>query len=174
MTKAEFVLLEVNGLFTYTYSLTAQMALCRSQPQNWTTILESAGDKRPFAWDREVGFTPLQKGSEQPVVGHLRVVMTGHVAGEVPRGGGGKCQPTGGLPSRNIYWTAYNNRHLFLTGLEAGSPSSRRLRALCLVRASSWFIDHCPLPVCSQGTGAGSPLVSLSSGRSSIRGGHTL
>ncbi|GAB5567590.1 cation channel sperm-associated protein subunit delta isoform X3 [Prionailurus iriomotensis] len=53
VTKAEFVLLEVNGLFTYTYSLTAQMALCRSQPQNWTTILESAGDKRPFAWDRE-------------------------------------------------------------------------------------------------------------------------
>ena len=62
MTKAEFVLLEVNGLFTYTYSLTAQMALCRSQPQNWTTILESAGDKRPFAWDREVGFTLLPKG----------------------------------------------------------------------------------------------------------------
>ncbi|XP_019286329.2 cation channel sperm-associated auxiliary subunit delta isoform X2 [Panthera pardus] len=54
VTKAEFVLLEVNGLFTYTYSLTAQMALCRSQPQNWTTILESSGDKRPFfAWDRE-------------------------------------------------------------------------------------------------------------------------
>nr|KAF6479327.1 cation channel sperm associated auxiliary subunit delta [Molossus molossus] len=54
IVEAEFVLLEVNGLFTYTYSLTAGTALCISQPQNWTTILENAGDKGPFAWDREL------------------------------------------------------------------------------------------------------------------------
>ncbi|XP_044110394.1 cation channel sperm-associated protein subunit delta [Neovison vison] len=51
--ETEFVLLEVHGLFTYTYSLTAQTALCKAQPQNWTTIMETAGDRRPFAWDRE-------------------------------------------------------------------------------------------------------------------------
>ena len=55
VVEAEYVLLEVNGLFTYTYSLTADMALCSSQPQNWTTIAKTAGDKGPFAWDREVG-----------------------------------------------------------------------------------------------------------------------
>lgn len=52
--EAEYVLLEVNGLFTYTYSLTARTALCTSQPQNWTTVIENAGDKGPFTWDREV------------------------------------------------------------------------------------------------------------------------
>ncbi|XP_058393890.1 cation channel sperm-associated auxiliary subunit delta [Diceros bicornis minor] len=53
VVEAEYVLLEVNGLFTYTYLLTAGTALCSSQPQNWSTILEQAGDKGPFAWDRE-------------------------------------------------------------------------------------------------------------------------
>ncbi|XP_039103410.1 cation channel sperm-associated protein subunit delta isoform X2 [Hyaena hyaena] len=53
VTTAEFVLLEVNGLFTYTYSLTARTALCRSQPQNWTTVMDSAGNTKPFPWDRE-------------------------------------------------------------------------------------------------------------------------
>ncbi|XP_066108768.1 cation channel sperm-associated auxiliary subunit delta [Saccopteryx bilineata] len=51
--KAEYVLLEVNGLFTYTYSLTAKTALCSSQPQNWTTVVENTSDRGPFSWDRE-------------------------------------------------------------------------------------------------------------------------
>ncbi|XP_076977150.1 cation channel sperm-associated auxiliary subunit delta isoform X2 [Tamandua tetradactyla] len=50
---AEFVLLEVNGLFTYTYSLTAQEALCTSQPQNWSTVMGSTGHRGPLAWSRE-------------------------------------------------------------------------------------------------------------------------
>ncbi|KAB1259518.1 Cation channel sperm-associated protein subunit delta [Camelus dromedarius] len=29
------------------------MALCSSQPQNWTTISKAAGGKGPFAWNRE-------------------------------------------------------------------------------------------------------------------------
>ncbi|XP_006177658.1 cation channel sperm-associated protein subunit delta isoform X1 [Camelus ferus] len=53
VVETEYVLLEVNGLFTYTYSLTAAMALCSSQPQNWTTISKAAGGKGPFAWNRE-------------------------------------------------------------------------------------------------------------------------
>ncbi|XP_015419787.1 PREDICTED: cation channel sperm-associated protein subunit delta [Myotis davidii] len=52
VVQAEYVLLEVNGLFTYTYSLTARTALCMSQPQNWTTIQEDTWGG-PFAWDRE-------------------------------------------------------------------------------------------------------------------------
>uniref|UniRef100_A0A8C3X037 Cation channel sperm-associated auxiliary subunit delta n=1 Tax=Catagonus wagneri TaxID=51154 RepID=A0A8C3X037_9CETA len=53
VVEAEFVLLEVNGLFTYTYSLTAGAARCSSQPQNWTTVAGAAGGRGPFAWDRE-------------------------------------------------------------------------------------------------------------------------
>ncbi|XP_053514541.1 cation channel sperm-associated auxiliary subunit delta [Artibeus jamaicensis] len=53
VVEAEYVLLELNGLFTYTYSLTAGSALCRSQPQNWTSIMQNASKERPFAWDRE-------------------------------------------------------------------------------------------------------------------------
>ncbi|XP_036315418.1 cation channel sperm-associated protein subunit delta [Pipistrellus kuhlii] len=52
VVNAEYVMLEVNGLFTYTYSLTADSAMCNSQPQNWTTIRGKARG-RPFAWDRE-------------------------------------------------------------------------------------------------------------------------
>ncbi|ELK19435.1 Transmembrane protein 146 [Pteropus alecto] len=51
--QAEYVLLEVNGLFTYTYSLTARTALCSSQPQNWTSIIKERGDIGPLNWDRE-------------------------------------------------------------------------------------------------------------------------
>ncbi|KAB0356226.1 hypothetical protein FD754_000382, partial [Muntiacus muntjak] len=53
VVEAEYVLLEMNGLFTYTYSLTAGMAGCSAQPQNWTTITEMAGDTASFSWDRE-------------------------------------------------------------------------------------------------------------------------
>ncbi|EPQ19030.1 Transmembrane protein 146 [Myotis brandtii] len=52
VVKAEYVLLEVNGLFTYTYSLTARTAHCNSQPQNWTTIIRDSQGMF-FAWDRE-------------------------------------------------------------------------------------------------------------------------
>ena len=54
VVEAEYVLLEMNGLFTYTYSLTAGTAGCSAQPQNWTTITQTAGDTAPFSWDREV------------------------------------------------------------------------------------------------------------------------
>ncbi|XP_024207341.1 cation channel sperm-associated auxiliary subunit delta isoform X4 [Pan troglodytes] len=48
---AEYVLLEVNGQFSYSYSLTAQSAMCTSQPQNWTTMIKEFGG--PFFWNRE-------------------------------------------------------------------------------------------------------------------------
>ncbi|XP_071066102.1 cation channel sperm-associated auxiliary subunit delta isoform X2 [Dasypus novemcinctus] len=51
--STEYVLLEVSGQFAYTYSLTAKEALCKSQPQNWSTVLGSTDNKGPYAWDRE-------------------------------------------------------------------------------------------------------------------------
>ncbi|XP_054176437.1 cation channel sperm-associated auxiliary subunit delta isoform X6 [Homo sapiens] len=48
---AEYVLLEVNGQFSYSYSLTAQSAMCTSQPQNWTTMIKEF--RGPFFWNRE-------------------------------------------------------------------------------------------------------------------------
>lgn len=74
MVEAEYVLLEVNGLFTYTYSLTADTALCNSQPQNWTSIAEMAGDQGPFAWDREVVLA-LQLFLKQVTTGHTQCVL---------------------------------------------------------------------------------------------------
>nr|KAF6400571.1 cation channel sperm associated auxiliary subunit delta [Rousettus aegyptiacus] len=50
---AEYVLLEVNGLFTYTYSLTARTALCTSQPQNWSSIVKAGGHMGSYTWNRE-------------------------------------------------------------------------------------------------------------------------
>ncbi|KAG8519067.1 Cation channel sperm-associated protein subunit delta, partial [Galemys pyrenaicus] len=52
VVEAEYVLLEVNGMFTYKYSLTASSARCTSQPQNWTMIKDRDG-QAPFNWNRE-------------------------------------------------------------------------------------------------------------------------
>ncbi|XP_017702632.1 PREDICTED: cation channel sperm-associated protein subunit delta [Rhinopithecus bieti] len=51
VVDAEYVLLEVNGQFSYSYSLTAKSAMCTSQPQNWTTMIKETGG--PFFWNRE-------------------------------------------------------------------------------------------------------------------------
>ncbi|XP_012878114.1 PREDICTED: cation channel sperm-associated protein subunit delta [Dipodomys ordii] len=57
---AEYVLLEVNGLFTYSYSLTAGSALCHTQPQNWTTIKQDS-----TTWNRE-NYVSCWEPSENP------------------------------------------------------------------------------------------------------------
>ncbi|XP_006896494.1 PREDICTED: cation channel sperm-associated protein subunit delta [Elephantulus edwardii] len=49
----EYVLLEMNGIFTYSYTHTAGMVLCNSQPQNWTSIMANTGTHSPFSWNRE-------------------------------------------------------------------------------------------------------------------------
>ncbi|KAI5931272.1 Cation channel sperm-associated protein subunit delta [Manis javanica] len=58
VVHTEYVLLEVNGLFTYTYSLSARSALCRAQPQNWTTVMQPAGGEGRSAWHREARSCP--------------------------------------------------------------------------------------------------------------------
>lgn len=58
--NAEYVISEVNGIMTYSYSLTAATANCRSQPQNWSAI-RAQWDKHtghPSFWNREVGRIP--------------------------------------------------------------------------------------------------------------------
>lgn len=90
--ETEFVLLEVHGLFTYTYSLTAQTALCKAQPQNWTTIMETASDRGPFAWDREVASTPFPRQAPAagcgPEVRPRGLVGQGCASGGSGHGGG--------------------------------------------------------------------------------------
>jgi cation channel sperm-associated protein subunit delta len=53
--NAEYVISEINGLVTYSYSLTAATANCRSQPQNWSTFESDIENEEPFLWNREVG-----------------------------------------------------------------------------------------------------------------------
>ncbi|XP_037361061.1 cation channel sperm-associated auxiliary subunit delta isoform X2 [Talpa occidentalis] len=53
IVEAEYVLLELNGLFTYKYSLTAHTAHCSSQPQNWSTIRKGSFKDDAFSWSRE-------------------------------------------------------------------------------------------------------------------------
>ncbi|XP_069914800.1 cation channel sperm-associated auxiliary subunit delta isoform X3 [Oryctolagus cuniculus] len=53
VVKAEHVLLEVNGLFSYSYSLTARAALCTAQPQNWSSVLAASPGRGPAAWNRQ-------------------------------------------------------------------------------------------------------------------------
>ncbi|XP_072458018.1 cation channel sperm-associated auxiliary subunit delta isoform X3 [Notamacropus eugenii] len=53
IVTSEFILLEVHGLRTYTYSLTAGQASCISQPQNWSSMLHKyIGKKYQDSWNR--------------------------------------------------------------------------------------------------------------------------
>lgn len=60
--EAEYVISEVNGLITYSYSLTAATANCRSQPQNWSTFESDIEIEQPILWNREVGRCSLSPG----------------------------------------------------------------------------------------------------------------
>ncbi|OBS74685.1 hypothetical protein A6R68_14763 [Neotoma lepida] len=49
--NAEYVITEVNGIITYSYSLTAASANCQSQPQNWSTFNCHVDNKdNPLLW----------------------------------------------------------------------------------------------------------------------------
>ncbi|XP_005406203.2 PREDICTED: cation channel sperm-associated protein subunit delta [Chinchilla lanigera] len=53
LVEAEFVLREVHGLHTFSYALTAGAAGCRSQPQNWSSVLQNAPEPGHASWNRE-------------------------------------------------------------------------------------------------------------------------
>lgn len=55
---AEYVVSELNGLVTYSYSLTAATANCRSQPQNWSAFESDFENQQQLLWNREVSSRP--------------------------------------------------------------------------------------------------------------------
>jgi hypothetical protein len=61
IVDAEYVLMEVNGLFTYSYSLTADSAHCRSQPQNWSSMKQEKPSFTFTTWNREVSLFPKRQ-----------------------------------------------------------------------------------------------------------------
>ncbi|XP_063084862.1 cation channel sperm-associated auxiliary subunit delta isoform X3 [Cavia porcellus] len=53
LVEAEFVLREVHGLHTFSYELSARAAGCHAQPQNWSSVLQSAREPGRAPWTRE-------------------------------------------------------------------------------------------------------------------------
>uniref|UniRef100_A0A8C6HSZ1 Cation channel sperm-associated auxiliary subunit delta n=1 Tax=Mus spicilegus TaxID=10103 RepID=A0A8C6HSZ1_MUSSI len=66
--NAEYVILEINGLVTYSYSLTAATANCRSQPQNWSTFESDIENEEPFLWNRENYVSCHEDNKDNPLL----------------------------------------------------------------------------------------------------------
>ncbi|XP_034352880.1 cation channel sperm-associated auxiliary subunit delta isoform X2 [Arvicanthis niloticus] len=66
--KAEYVISEVNGLITYSYSLTAATANCRSQPQNWSTFESDIEIEQPILWNRENYVSCHEDNQDNPLL----------------------------------------------------------------------------------------------------------
>ncbi|EHB15115.1 Transmembrane protein 146 [Heterocephalus glaber] len=67
LVEAEFVLREVHGLRTFSYALTAKDAGCRSQPQNWSSVLQSALGSGRAPWSRESYVSCHSPSSQTPL-----------------------------------------------------------------------------------------------------------
>lgn len=66
--NAEYVISEINGLVTYSYSLTAATANCRSQPQNWSTFESDIENEEPFLWNRENYVSCHEDNKDNPLL----------------------------------------------------------------------------------------------------------
>ncbi|XP_028620193.1 cation channel sperm-associated protein subunit delta [Grammomys surdaster] len=72
--EAEYVISEVNGLITYSYSLTAATANCRSQPQNWSTFesdteyVQDTENKQPSLWNRQNYVSCHEDNQDNPLL----------------------------------------------------------------------------------------------------------
>ncbi|XP_021005375.1 cation channel sperm-associated protein subunit delta isoform X2 [Mus caroli] len=66
--NAEYVISEINGLATYSYSLTAATANCRSQPQNWSTFESDIEKEEPFLWNRENYVSCHEDNKDNPLL----------------------------------------------------------------------------------------------------------
>ncbi|XP_055473738.1 cation channel sperm-associated auxiliary subunit delta isoform X1 [Psammomys obesus] len=67
--NAEYVLTEVNGIVTYSYSLTAATANCRSQPQNWSNFnLFTDADSIVSIWNRENYISCHEDNKDNPLL----------------------------------------------------------------------------------------------------------
>ncbi|XP_033100496.1 cation channel sperm-associated protein subunit delta-like [Anneissia japonica] len=59
-----YVVYDINGRFTYTYTMTTAEALCASQAQNWITMLQTQEPANPYtAWTNK-NFVNCYKNSE--------------------------------------------------------------------------------------------------------------
>ncbi|XP_073910515.1 cation channel sperm-associated auxiliary subunit delta [Castor canadensis] len=67
IVDAEYVLVEVNGLFTYSYSLTADSAHCRSQPQNWSSMKQEKPSFTFTTWNRENYISCHEHNKDMPL-----------------------------------------------------------------------------------------------------------
>ncbi|XP_033637860.1 cation channel sperm-associated protein subunit delta-like [Asterias rubens] len=53
--KEDFIVSEIHGMLTYSYTQTASQAGCRSQPQSWLSLLEAQDTPDPAtAWTRQI------------------------------------------------------------------------------------------------------------------------
>ncbi|XP_040593635.1 cation channel sperm-associated protein subunit delta isoform X2 [Mesocricetus auratus] len=67
--NAEYVITEVNGIVTYSYSLTAATANCRSQPQNWSTFQTNLGNVDQMSiWNRENYVSCHEDNKDNPLL----------------------------------------------------------------------------------------------------------
>ncbi|XP_031202689.1 cation channel sperm-associated protein subunit delta isoform X3 [Mastomys coucha] len=66
--NAEYVILEMNGLVTYSYSLTAATANCRSQPQNWSNFEADIENEDQFLWNRENYVSCHEDSKDNPLL----------------------------------------------------------------------------------------------------------
>ncbi|KAL6087574.1 hypothetical protein STEG23_011379 [Scotinomys teguina] len=66
--NAEYVITEVNGITTYSYSLTAATANCRSQPQNWSTFQSELGNVIQQSWNRENYVSCHEENKDNPLL----------------------------------------------------------------------------------------------------------
>uniref|UniRef100_A0A5F8GRP5 Cation channel sperm associated auxiliary subunit delta n=1 Tax=Monodelphis domestica TaxID=13616 RepID=A0A5F8GRP5_MONDO len=57
VVTTEFVLMEKNGMHTYNYSKNVGGANCKSQAQNWTSVMAASTTKNYLAWTREIYVT---------------------------------------------------------------------------------------------------------------------
>ncbi|KAL1783841.1 cation channel sperm-associated protein subunit delta [Sigmodon hispidus] len=67
--NAEYVITEVNGIITYSYSLTAATANCQSQPQNWSIFQSKLGTMGQLSlWNRENYVSCHEDNKDNPLL----------------------------------------------------------------------------------------------------------
>ncbi|XP_036595655.1 cation channel sperm-associated protein subunit delta [Trichosurus vulpecula] len=68
VVDTEFVMIEINGLHTYNYSLTVGKAACLSQAQNWVMMIESSPNEQTRAWHRKNYISCHEKHKDAPLL----------------------------------------------------------------------------------------------------------
>ncbi|XP_044541189.1 cation channel sperm-associated protein subunit delta [Gracilinanus agilis] len=78
VVTTEFVLIEKNGIHTYNYSVNVGQAACKSQAQNWTTVMDASATKNFQAWTRDIYVTCHELNASIPLLWpHLEYQILG-------------------------------------------------------------------------------------------------